>query len=67
MDLYLSWRISSNFSHTKNQIRSKFSSAGYPLRFVNSVINDFPMRFSPKKRVILELFGKQRKSGSFSL
>ena len=40
-DLYRSWRISSNFYHEKSQIRSKFSSAGYPIRFVNSVINDF--------------------------
>ena len=40
-DLYCSWRISSNFYHEKNQIRCKFSSAGYPVRFVNSVIHDF--------------------------
>ena len=40
-DLYRSWRISSNFNGEKNQIRRKFSSAGYPMRFVNSVINDF--------------------------
>ena len=40
-DLYRSWRISSNFNREKNQIRHKFSSAGYPMRFVNSVINDF--------------------------
>ena len=40
-DLHRSWRISSNFYHEKSQIRSKFSSAGYPMRFVNSVINDF--------------------------
>ena len=39
-DLYHLWRISSNFSHEKNQIRCKFSSAGYPMRFVNSAIND---------------------------
>ena len=40
-DLHRSWRISSNFYHEKNQIRHKFSSAGYPMRFINSVINDF--------------------------
>ena len=39
--LHRSWRISSNFYHEKNQIRSKFSSARYPMRFVNSVIKDF--------------------------
>ena len=36
-----SWRISSTFYREKNKIRIKFSSAGYPMRFVNSVINDF--------------------------
>ena len=40
-DLYRSWRISSNFNHEKKQIRRKFSSVVYPMRFVNSVINDF--------------------------
>ena len=40
-DLYRSRRINSNFYHKKNQIRRKFSSARYPMRFVNSVINDF--------------------------
>ena len=39
--LHRSWRINSNFYHEKNQIRSKFSSARYPMRFVNSVIKDF--------------------------
>ena len=34
-------RISSNFYHEKNQIRSKCSSAGYAMRHVNSVIKDF--------------------------
>ena len=33
--------MSSNFYHEKNQIRSKFSSAGYPIRYVNSAINVF--------------------------
>ena len=40
-DLNRLWRISSKFYHEKNKIRHKFSSAGHPLRFVNSVINDF--------------------------
>ena len=40
-DLNRLWRINSKFYHEKNKIRRKFSSAGYPLRFVNSVINDF--------------------------
>ena len=42
--IYGSWRISSNFYHEKNQITSKFSSAGYPMRFANSVINDFDIK-----------------------
>ena len=29
------------FYHEKSQIRSKFSIAGYLMRFVNSAINDF--------------------------
>ena len=40
-DLYHSWRISLNFYHDINQIRSKYSSARHPMAFVNSVINDF--------------------------
>ena len=40
-DLYCSWRISLNFCYEKNKIRNKFSSAGQPMRFVNSVINTF--------------------------
>ena len=39
-DLNRSWRTSSHFYHKKNEIRSKFLSAGYPMRSVNSVIND---------------------------
>ena len=34
-------RISSNFNHEINQIRSKYSSAGYWMAFLNSVKNDF--------------------------
>ena len=40
-DLYRSWRINSNFYHEKNEIRNKFLTEGYPIRFVNSLINDF--------------------------
>ena len=40
-DLYHSSRTSSNFYHEVNQIRSKYSSAGYAVAFVNTVINDF--------------------------
>ena len=48
-DLCRSWRISSNSNGEENQIRRKFSSAGYPMRFVNSVINDFESKeYDPK-------------------
>ena len=40
-DLYRSWRISSNFYHEKNEIRNVYLRAGYPMRFVNSVIDVF--------------------------
>ena len=40
-DLYHSWRVSLNFHHEINQIRSKYSSARHPMAFVNSVINGF--------------------------
>ena len=39
--LYHSWRIRANFCREKSEIRNKFSSAGYPMRFVNNVKNDF--------------------------
>lgn len=40
-DLHRSWRINSNFYHEKNEIRNKFSTVVYPMRFVNSLINDY--------------------------
>ena len=37
-DLYhRSYRICSNFNHEKNKNRNKFSTAGYPMRFVNGI------------------------------
>ena len=30
-----------NFYHEKNETRNKVLTAGYPMRFLNSVINDF--------------------------
>ena len=41
IDLYRSCRIRSNFYHEKIEIRNKSSTAQYPIRFLNSVINDF--------------------------
>ena len=40
-DIHRSWRISSNFFYEKNKIRNKFSTAGYLVRFINSVINNY--------------------------
>ena len=40
-DIHRSWRISSNFFYEKNKIRNKFSTAGYLVRFINSVINKY--------------------------
>lgn len=40
-DLHRSWRISSNFYYEKNKVKNKFSNAGYLVRFINSVINNY--------------------------
>ena len=40
-DLHRSKRISSNFHQEINEIRTKYSKADYPLRFINSIINKF--------------------------
>ena len=36
-----SWRINTNFYHEENEIINKFSTVVYPIRFVNSLINDY--------------------------
>ena len=40
-ELYRAKRISSNFTSEVTVIRNKFESAGYPKRFVNSIIREF--------------------------
>ena len=40
-ELYRSKRIATNFKEEETRIRRKYQTAGYPIRFVNSVINDF--------------------------
>ena len=40
-ELYRAKRISSNFTNEITVIRNKFESAGYPKRFVNSIIREF--------------------------
>ena len=40
-ELYRAKRILSNFTNEVILIRNKFKSAGYPMRFVNSVIHEF--------------------------
>ena len=39
--LHPSWKVILNFYHEKNEIGSKSSTPGYPIRFVDSVMNDF--------------------------
>ena len=41
METYIILKNQLKFLSWENQIRCKFSSAGYPMRFGNSVINDF--------------------------
>ena len=43
-DLYRSQRISNNFPKEVTEIRKKFLKANYPIRFINSVINQFNTR-----------------------
>ena len=66
-ELYRAKRISSNFTSEVTVIRNKFESAGYPKRFVNSIIREFnavkendesdfiipPWLFEEKKKVVL--------------
>ena len=40
-ELYCAKRISSNFTSEATVIRNKFESAGYPKRFVDSIIREF--------------------------
>ena len=40
-DLHRSYRISSNFNNEKSKIRTKYKNAGYPHRFIESVIHQF--------------------------
>ena len=40
-DLHRSKRISSNFDEEISLIKEKFRKADYPLRFINSVVNEF--------------------------
>ena len=40
-DLNRSYQISMNFDHEKEIIREKYHLAGFPTRFVNSVIHQF--------------------------
>ena len=66
-ELYCAKRISSNFTSEVTVIRNKSESAGYPKRFVNSIIREFnavkeneesdfiipPWLFEGKKKVVL--------------
>ena len=66
-ELYQAMQISSNFTSEVTVIRNKFESAGYPKRFVNSIIREFnavkendksdfiipPWLFEEKKKFVL--------------
>ena len=66
-ELYRAKRISSKFASEVTVIRNKFESAGYPKRFVNSIIREFnavkendesdfiipPWLFEEKKKIVL--------------
>ena len=66
-ELYRTKCISSNFTNEVALIRNKFNTAGYPMRFVNSVIHEFttaqtnediefiipPWLFEVKKKTVL--------------
>ena len=66
-ELYRATEISSNFTSEVTVIRNKFESAGYPKRFVNSIIREFnavkendksdfiipPWLFEEKKKFVL--------------
>ena len=66
-ELYRAEHISSYFTNEVTLIRNKFKSAGYPMRFVNSVIHEFttaetnediefiipPWLFDVKKKIVL--------------
>ena len=40
-ELYCQWWFRSSFYHEKNQIRNKFLTEGYPMRFLGILMNDF--------------------------
>ena len=47
-DLHRAYRISSDFDKEIKCIKRKFTDAGYPVRFIMSVINDFNKKISNK-------------------
>ena len=52
-DLHRASKISSNFHAELDRIRKKFADAGYPKKFIESVIRDFNKPFDPNSDLII--------------
>ena len=52
-ELHRAKRIASNFDHEIVMIKSKFKTAGFPLRFTNSLIKDFQQKCDNKEDNII--------------
>ena len=59
--LHRAYRISSNFEKEVNIIRDKYTKAGYPLNFVNSVIKSFRTKIN-EETIIPEFLFKEPKT-----
>ena len=78
-ELYQTKGISSNFTNEVTLIRNKFKAAGYPMRFVNSVIHEStatqtnedtefiipPWLFEVKKKIVLVEIPYMKSESSF--
>ena len=60
-DLNRSHRISMNFTAEKEIIRDKFNTAGFPVRFVESVIEQFEKKLTEDDLIIPEFLFKEPK------
>ena len=52
-DLHRAKRISSNFNTEVYNIKTKFQKAGYPFRFVNSIVNQFSSTYEAEDSFII--------------
>ena len=60
-DLNRSHRISMNFTAEKEIIRDKFNNAGFPVRFIESVIEQFEKKLTEDDLIIPEFLFKEPK------